>query len=334
MTAEPFHVGELVDVKQHGRAWVTEVVSDPSQPHCGRVLVRYEEDGTTFYCNPKKLRKLRPSSRQVVVCYRTEHYRAAAVHNVERQDVCLEVGCHTGTTTRILFNRCSHVVGVDNVALAVDQAREKHPDIRFELVDGFDIDQVRALSPSGTFSKVFVDLSGKAPLHLISRFLALYLKAFPHTTIVVKNEALFGYLEQLEQQQHGQAPQQSEQQAQRPEPAWQQQEHSEHGAQHRQRQQHSQQRHEQWPSQQQRQQQPGQQQHEPWPSEQEPQLGSEAGCQGGTAVVSRCQDEGGQGACLPAASPGGAATAASGALPSGLADLCELFRWAGGLATL
>ena len=36
-----------------------------------------------------------------------------------------------GTTTRILYNRCNYVVGVDNVGLAVDQAREKHPGIRF-----------------------------------------------------------------------------------------------------------------------------------------------------------------------------------------------------------
>lgn len=36
------------------------------------------------------------SSSRVVVCYRTEHYRAAAIHNVERSDVCLEVGCHAG----------------------------------------------------------------------------------------------------------------------------------------------------------------------------------------------------------------------------------------------
>lgn len=36
------------------------------------------------------------SCSRVIVCFRTEHYRAAAVHNVERKDVCLEVGCHSG----------------------------------------------------------------------------------------------------------------------------------------------------------------------------------------------------------------------------------------------
>ena len=35
-------------------------------------------------------------SSRVLVAYRTEHYRAAVVHNVEWSDVCLEVGCHTG----------------------------------------------------------------------------------------------------------------------------------------------------------------------------------------------------------------------------------------------
>jgi hypothetical protein len=35
-----------------------------------------------------------------------------------------------GTTTRILHNRCTYVVGVDNVPLAVEQAREKSPHVR------------------------------------------------------------------------------------------------------------------------------------------------------------------------------------------------------------
>jgi hypothetical protein len=153
--AAEFRAGDLVDVKQHGRATVLSIVDDPSHPHQGRCLVRYHEDDTTFHVNPKKLRKLklvgsitmtrrgrllRPalaaaqrgwlakvgskaaprqasgpakhaqassatcpmparelqSSSRVIVCYRTEHYRVAAIHNVEWRDVCLEVGCHTG----------------------------------------------------------------------------------------------------------------------------------------------------------------------------------------------------------------------------------------------
>lgn len=42
------------------------------------------------------------TKKRVVVCYSTEAYRDAAVHNVERSDVCLEVGCHEGK----YFSKC------------------------------------------------------------------------------------------------------------------------------------------------------------------------------------------------------------------------------------
>lgn len=52
-----YEAGDIVDVKGHGRATVLEL-GEPSGPHAGRVLVRYHEDDTTYWCNPKKLRKL------------------------------------------------------------------------------------------------------------------------------------------------------------------------------------------------------------------------------------------------------------------------------------
>ncbi|GAB4818436.1 hypothetical protein N2152v2_005482 [Parachlorella kessleri] len=83
--------------------------------------------------------------------------------------------------------------------------------------------ELLTLSPTGFFHKVFVDISGKAPLGVITRLLSLYRTTFPQSTIVVKNEALFMYLEEKEQerqpaqphqgsQQHGKLVQQPEQQ--------------------------------------------------------------------------------------------------------------------------
>lgn len=57
--AAQFQVGDVVDVKNHGRATVLAVVCDASNPHFGRCLVQYHEDGTQFHCNPLKLRKLK-----------------------------------------------------------------------------------------------------------------------------------------------------------------------------------------------------------------------------------------------------------------------------------
>ena len=54
-----FAVGTVVDVKGYGRATVLEPsVTDQADPNCGRYLVRYSEDGKTFHCNPRRMRKV------------------------------------------------------------------------------------------------------------------------------------------------------------------------------------------------------------------------------------------------------------------------------------
>lgn len=61
----------------------------------------------------------------MVVAYLTEEYRQAAIHNTFVSDVCLEVGCHAGTTTNCLSKRCRWVLGVDISPPAVDAARKR-----------------------------------------------------------------------------------------------------------------------------------------------------------------------------------------------------------------
>ena len=67
--------------------------------------------------------------------------------------------------------------------------------VRFEEVDGFATDALRALSPTGRYSLFGIDLSGKAQLHLILRLIRLYLREFPGCRMMVKNEALFRALQ-------------------------------------------------------------------------------------------------------------------------------------------
>ena len=49
----------------------------------------------------------------------------------------------------MLNKRCACVAGVDKRRDPVRCAREKFPDARFEVVDGFDLDTVAALLPPG-----------------------------------------------------------------------------------------------------------------------------------------------------------------------------------------
>lgn len=145
----------------------------------------------------------------MLVSFTTEEYREAVVQNVERQDICLEVGCHEGLTTRIISNRCGFVVGVDKSATVVDLARRRYPGLRFEAVDGFDISQLRALSPTGSFSKVFVDIGGVAELSTVMSLVCLYYGTFKDALIVVKSKRITSFIHDVELFQttvHQQAP--------------------------------------------------------------------------------------------------------------------------------
>ncbi|MEW5312545.1 MAG: hypothetical protein WDW38_004172 [Sanguina aurantia] len=147
------------------------------------------------------------TEKRVVVCYSTEAYRDAAVHNVERSDVCLEVGCHEGVTTHILSSRCTAVIGIDITPEVVCKAQGKFPGLQFRVADGFDVPQLHSFLPPGSrYHKCLVDISGKAPLSLIVSMLQAHLaddSLFPPDTVfIVKNEALHAALSEHERRLH------------------------------------------------------------------------------------------------------------------------------------
>lgn len=94
-------VGDIVDVKNYGRAEVIEpLVTDPSSRFCGRVRVRYQQDGKTYYVRPEALRK----AIQV---------RANAVAGG-----CGNTGYAAGTSCR-MHQRCKHTWTRQGVAWCV-----------------------------------------------------------------------------------------------------------------------------------------------------------------------------------------------------------------------
>ncbi|KAG2496226.1 hypothetical protein HYH03_005824 [Edaphochlamys debaryana] len=166
--------------------------------HHGRIRIRYHEDDTTYYARPKLLRRMFPSSKRVLVARHTFAYRDAMIHNIERRDVCLEVGCHEGLTTNIIANRATHVVGIDLSPEAVALAAARHPHLgpaAFVALDGLDTGACAALAPEGAaFSRVCIDISGKAPVELICQMIRAQLAAFPAAQLIVKNEQLYDAL--------------------------------------------------------------------------------------------------------------------------------------------
>ncbi|GFR39749.1 hypothetical protein Agub_g232 [Astrephomene gubernaculifera] len=215
-----FKIGDIVDIKGHGRATVIEAIVDqPGHPQHGRYHIRYHEDNTTYWCRPKLMRLMHPTSKRVLVARHTHAYRDAMVHNIDRPDVCLEIGCHEGLTTNIISNRATFVAGIDTASEVVAIARGRHPHLAPHLhqLDGLDTAATRALSPCGSYNRICIDISGKAPLALICSMITAQHAAYPQASLIVKNEQLYDALvglELLRQQRQGGQQQEGEQQQQ------------------------------------------------------------------------------------------------------------------------
>jgi hypothetical protein len=118
-------------------------------------------------------------------------YRATIPAYVNKDDVVLEVGCEWGTTTVLLAQHAKEVIGTDVSPECVERARQAHPGIRFEVLDGFDVRA--ALEFGRAFSKIYIDISGlsgyRSLLDAIS-LMMMYATVFRPAAIVVKSGAL------------------------------------------------------------------------------------------------------------------------------------------------
>lgn len=119
-----------------------------------------------------------------------KEYRATIPTWVSPDDVVLEIGCEWGTTTTLLAERCKDVIGTDISAEVIERAKEKHPGLRFEVLDAFDVPAAMAL---GRFTKVYMDISGfsgyRSLLDVIA-LLSMYATVLQPEAIVVKSGAL------------------------------------------------------------------------------------------------------------------------------------------------
>ena len=120
-----------------------------------------------------------------------KEYRETIPRWVQEDDVVLEIGCEWGTTTVQIADRCKNVIGTDISPECIERARKRHPGIRFEVLDGFDVRA--ALDLGEAFTKVYIDMSGlsgyRSLLDVIS-LLNIYATALRPEAIIIKSGSL------------------------------------------------------------------------------------------------------------------------------------------------
>ncbi len=126
-----------------------------------------------------------------------KEYRATISEWVNKDDVILEIGCEWGTTTVLIAPHCNEVIGTDVSHKCVERARQKYPNIRFEVLDGFDVRT--ALDLGKQFTKVYIDMSGlsgyRSLLDVIS-LLTMYATVLRPEAIIIKSGALKNFASQ------------------------------------------------------------------------------------------------------------------------------------------
>jgi hypothetical protein len=120
-----------------------------------------------------------------------KEYRATIPFWVTEQDVVLEIGCEWGTTTALLAAHCQEVIATDVSSVCIARARTMHPELRFEVLDGFDV--LAALRLGKPFTKVYIDMSGisgyRSLLDAIS-LLMMYATVLKPEAIIIKSASV------------------------------------------------------------------------------------------------------------------------------------------------
>lgn len=120
-----------------------------------------------------------------------QEYRATIPTMVKSNDVVLELGCEWGTTTEILAQHCTDVIGTDISPECIQRARQQRPQLHFEVLDAFDVRA--ALDFGKPFNKIYMDLSGLSGYRALLDVIALtnmYATVLRPEVIVVKSGAL------------------------------------------------------------------------------------------------------------------------------------------------
>jgi len=136
---------------------------------------------------------------KIVATRGVKDYRATIPMIVRPADVVLEIGCEWGVSTRVLAEYTETVLGTDVSPECISRAREMHPDLRFAVLDAFDLRAVGELQLPPTV--VYIDMSGLSGYRSTLDVLSLvnsYSSLLRPRTIVVKSGALVNLAARLQ----------------------------------------------------------------------------------------------------------------------------------------
>jgi len=75
-------------------------------------------------------RQFRPTTK-LIATRNVKEYRETIPAWVTADDVVLELGCEWGTTTVLVAPHCQEIIGTDISAECIEEARRRHPHLRF-----------------------------------------------------------------------------------------------------------------------------------------------------------------------------------------------------------
>jgi len=139
---------------------------------------------------PRSLRRFSvrvTAMSRIIVTRGVKEHRSTIPYCVSGEDTVLEIGCAWGTTSALLHRSAKQLVAIDK-GESLPAARQKHPHIRFEQIDGFDVSRVLKLG--FRFDKVYIDISGCRRITDVLKMVSMYESAFAPEIIVVKSTAL------------------------------------------------------------------------------------------------------------------------------------------------
>eukprot|EP01082_Thalassiosira_pseudonana_P001206 g1349.t1 g1349 contig10:1903258-1904547(-) len=138
-------------------------------------LARRLYHAQTILSGSRTIRLRENEQSSVVGAVGLEEYRRTIPFVVRKGDVCVEVGCHLGTSTTIIDEAAKDTtaetggcLGVDVGPHIIERAKEKYPHLPFEVGDGFEIGSLIRMRSShfppstnhSIYDVVYVDIGG------------------------------------------------------------------------------------------------------------------------------------------------------------------------------
>lgn len=132
----------------------------------------------------------------VVVTTKEREYQETIGELVRDQDTVLEIGCRTGATSALISSKSKQVIGTHHVKSIINRAREKYPQVRFEVLDGFSAPAALELV-GGPPDVVYLNTSqifGYDSLLDVICLLNMYRTVLKPRVIVAKSKALKAFV--------------------------------------------------------------------------------------------------------------------------------------------